>query len=435
MFLIVTIVHSIYSAFGSLTVVTYPVYWLFMVEFIKLILVFLLIVIGIRRKIFVGYVLFGAGLLTAVLYRLNIISILEGYWDVLVSERFISLYGIIILITFLGRILREIGYLDKLVSASENLVGGSRTAAAVLPALVGLMPMPGGALLSAPLVGKVLAEDKYSPAFKTVVNYWSRHVIEFCWPVYPGLILAAALTSVPLGTMCLMQMPLTLIMIPIGIIFLIRKIDINNRGKGQFLKPFLCILSAIWPILLAISIAAVFSTELLFAVAISLMVLLTSERPAWAKIRKAGKSAISYRLPVLVFGVLSFQKMLELTGAVGSIPQLSTELGLPDELVIIAVSFAAGLLTGILFALVGLAYPLLAGYLYQPDINLANIFLAFIAGYVGMIFSPTHFCLILTNEHFKSNLGQVYHLLTKPLIILFFGGLVLYLTGYPWNLF
>jgi integral membrane protein (TIGR00529 family) len=427
--------HSIYSATVSLTDSVYPLYWQSMADFIKLILVFFLIVIGIRRKIFVGYVLFGAGLLTAILYRLNVVTILEGYRDVLFSERLISLYGIIVLITFLGRILKEIGYLDKLVEASENLTGGARTAAAVLPALVGLMPMPGGALLSAPLVGKVLTEDKYSPAFKTVVNYWSRHVMEFCWPVYPGLILAATLTSVPLGTMCLMQMPMTLLMIPIGIIVLIRKIDINNRGKGRLLKPLLKILSAIWPILLAISIAAIFSTNLLYAVAISLTVLLIIERPKWANIREAGKSAISYRLPMLVFGVLSFQTMLELTGAVGSIPQLSTALGLPDELVIIAVSLTAGLLTGILFALVGLAYPLLAGYLYQPDINLANIFLAFISGYVGMIFSPTHFCLILTNEHFKSNLGQVYHLLAKPLVILFIGGLVLYLAGYPWNLF
>jgi hypothetical protein len=127
--------------------------------------------------------------------------------------------------------------------------------------------------------------------------------------------------------------------------------------------------------------------------------------------------------------------MLDLAGAVGSIPKLSAWLGLPGEVVIILVSFISGLLTGILFALVGLAYPLLAGYLYQPDINLANIFLAFISGYVGMIFSPTHFCLILTNEHFHSDLGKVYRLLAVPLLTLFLAGLILYLAGYPWNIF
>jgi len=406
-----------------------------MVDFIKLIFIFLAIVIGIRRKIFVGYILFGAGILTAVLFGLNIEMIIRGYRDIILSEKFIYLYGIIVLITFLGKILMEIGYLDKLVYAGENLVGGNRTAAAVLPALIGLMPMPGGALLSAPLVGKVLSNNEYSPEFKTVVNYWSRHVLEFCWPVYPGLILIATLTSVPLWTISLLQLPLALIMIPTGVFFLIRKIKVNNHGKGHFFKPLLMILASIWPILLAISVSVIFSIKLLFAIALSVLILLLIERPAWTKIRQAGKSALSIRLLALVFGVLSFQKMLELTNAVGSIPRISTELGLPDELVITLVSFTAGLLTGILFALVGLAYPLLANYLYQPDINLANMFLAFISGYVGMILSPTHFCLILTNEYFKSNLGPVYHLLAKPVTILFIGGLILYFVGYPWNIF
>lgn len=406
-----------------------------MTEFLKLMLVFAGIVIGINRKIFVGYILFGAGLLTAILYQLDISQILTGYRDIILSRNFLYLYGIIVLITYLGRILKEIGYLDKLVGASGNLIGGARTASAALPALVGLMPMPGGALLSAPLVGKVLTDRKYSAEFKTTLNYWSRHVMEFCWPVYPGLILAATLTSLPIGTICLLQMPMTFIMIPIGIFFFIRKVDVGNQKTGQLIKPLGRIVFRIWPILLAIMIHGVFSVELFWAVLISLALLLLKEKPSGAKIYEVGKVAFSPRLLILVLGVLSFREMLELSGAVESVPRLTTELGLPEEVVIILVSFISGLLTGILFALVGLAYPLLAGYLYQPDINLANIFLAFISGYTGMIFSPTHFCLILTNEHFRSNLGRVYRLLTIPLLTLFLAGVLLYLLGYPWDIF
>ena len=148
-------------------------------DFWKLALIFLAIVFAIRKKVFVGYTLFGAGLALAILYLLPVGDVLETYKDVLFSERFLSLYGIIILITFLGRLLKEIGYMDRLVDASRRLIGGARTAAAVLPALVGLMPMPGGALLSAPLVAEVLPKGKYSPEFLTTVNYWSRHVVEF----------------------------------------------------------------------------------------------------------------------------------------------------------------------------------------------------------------------------------------------------------------
>jgi len=406
-----------------------------MMEFSKLILIFVGIVVGLRKKIFVGYILLGAGLLTAILYGAEASAMFDSYKNLFVSRYFLQLYAIIIIITFLGRILRELGYLDRLVNSSEDLIGGARTAAGVLPALIGLMPMPGGALLSAPLVGKVLDNPKYSAEFKTTVNYWSRHVMEFCWPVYPGLVLAAAITQIPIGTIALMQMPMTLIMIPTGIFFLIRKIDVNNSGHGTFFKPFGLIIMRIWPILLAILIYAIFDLELVYSILIALLLLLIIERPNKEAMRASAKAAFSPRLLVLVYGVLSFQAMLELTGAVGAIPKLTTELGLPAELVIILVSFISGLLTGILFALIGLAYPLLAGYLYVPDINMANIFLAFISGYVGMIFSPTHFCLILTNEHFRSNLGKVYRLLAAPLLLLFLAGFILYLIGYPWDLF
>ncbi len=401
----------------------------------KLALVFVGIVIAIRLKLFVGYTLFIAGLILAALYRMGIPDILSAAKELLVSDRFLSLYGIIILITFLGRLLKEIGYLNKLVLASKELIGGARTAAALLPALVGLMPMPGGALLSAPLVNEVLPKNKYPAEFMTIVNYWSRHVVEFCWPVYPGLILSASLISTSVGTISLLQMPLTLIMIPIGIIFFIRRIKEKGEGRGVIIKPFIKIMGAVWPIILAITISAIFSLDLLWSVLISLIALIILERPALSQFIPVAREAFAPRLLALVFGILSFQQMLELTGSVSSIPRLTIDLGFPPAVVIFALTFTVGLLTGMVSAFIGLSYPLLAGYLYKPDINLGNIFFAFLSGYLGMILSPTHFCLVLTNEYFKSNLGKVYRRLSIPILLLFLGGLILYLTGYPWRLF
>ena len=404
-------------------------------DFWKLALIFLAIVFAIRKKVFVGYTLFAAGLALAIIYLLPVGDVLETYKDVLFSERFLSLYGIIILITFMGRLLKEIGYMDRLVDASRRLIGGARTAAAVLPALVGLMPMPGGALLSAPLVAEVLPKGKYSPEFLTTVNYWSRHVVEFFWPVYPGLIMTAAITSLSVGKVSLLQIPLTLIMIPIGIFFFIRKIKEKGDGRGLILLPGIKILSAVWPIILAIAISVIFSIKLLWAVLISLGILLVLERPSFRKLMPVAREAFSPRLFTLVFGIIAFQQMLEVTGAISSIPRLTTEYGFPPAIIIFALTFTVGLLTGMVNAFVGLSYPLLAGYLYKPDINMGNIFLSFLSGYMGMILSPTHFCLVLTNEYFRSNLGKIYKMLFIPLSILFLAGLVLYFTGYPWNLF
>jgi integral membrane protein (TIGR00529 family) len=406
-----------------------------MSDLLKLSVIFIGIIIAIRKKIFVGYTLFVAGILLALLYKMPIPTILESLKNILFSHMFLTLYGVIIAITFLGRLLREIGYFERMVEASRQLIGGPRTAAAILPGLVGLMPMPGGALLSAPLVAEVLPKNKYQPEFLTALNYWSRHLVEFCWPVYPGLILTAALTSLPVGKIALLQMPMTLIMIPLGIYFFISKIEETGEGKGRIILPAKKILLSVWPIFLAISVSAIFSLQLVWAVLISLMILIILERPHVAKIKLVGKEAFSPRLFALVFGIISFQQILELTGVVGSIPKLTLEYGLPPALVIFALTFTTGLLTGMVTAFIGLSYPLLSGYLYQPDINLPNIFLTFLSGYLGMMLAPTHFCLVLTNDYFRSNLGKVYRLLIVPLSILFLFGLLFYLLGYPWHLF
>ncbi len=406
-----------------------------MIGVIKLAAVFIAIILALRKNLFVGYILFAAGLVTAFLFGAGIEDILIGYKDVALSQNFLKIQAVIILITFLGRVLKDIGYLDHLVTASRGLVGGARTAAGVLPLLVGMMPMPGGALLSAPLVGKILPRDKYSPEFAAAVNYWSRHVIEFWWPVYPGIILAAALTQIPIGTMALMQLPMTFVMVPVGYILLIRKIKETGEGRGHLWKPLISTLSGVWPILLAITIYAVTEIHLVFAIMISIAVLLIKERPGAKIIKEAAKQALAPRLFALVFGILSFQQMLEITNAVNSIPELSSQYGLPPAAIIIAVAFISGLLTGMLAALVGLSYPILAGFLYQPTLNYNYIFLAFVSGYVGMMLSPTHFCLILTNEHFKAKLSKVYKYLAFPLLIVFLVGFLLYILAYPWGLF
>lgn len=401
---------------------------------LKLVAVFVVIVLALRKKLSVGITLFGAGVITSLLYRVELSALLGGYWSLIKSERFISLTAVIVLITILGQLLKELKSLEKLSEACQGLYGGNKTAVAVLPPLVGLMPMPGGALLSAPLVGNVLAAPKYSPDFKTASNYWFRHIVEFCWPIYPGLILTEAITGLPIGSVALMQSPLTILMILIGLVFFIRKVENSHFNQSHFWRPVIGILSAIWPIVLAIAVYGIFKVQLAWAVLFSLIVLVGIARPKKESLVAALRKGLSYKLIFLVFGTLSFQTALELSGAIGSIPKLSLQFNLPPELLIFLVCFTAGILTGMVAAFVAMSYPLLAGFLYQPEILPCHILLAYLSGYIGMILSPTHLCLILTNEYFHSDLLKVYRRLVIPVIFLALLGLLLYLS--PWcNLF
>ncbi len=398
---------------------------------LKLIAVFAVIILALRKKLSVGITLFGAGIITSLLYRVELSALLNGYWELLKSQRFISLTSVIVLITTLGQLLKEIKSLEKLSGACAGLPGGNRTAVAVMPPLIGLMPMPGGSLLSAPLVGNVLSDSKYRPEFRTASNYWFRHIVEFSWPIYPGIILTEAITRMPIGSVSLMQFPLTLIMAAIGMVFFIRKIDTNSTAKTHVWRPLVGVFKSVWPIGLAIAIYGIFKVDIALAVLISFISLVAVARPPKHNLTAALKEGLSFKLVLLVFGTLSFQTALELSGAIGSIPKLSLHFNLPEELLIFLVCFTAGILTGMVAAFVALGYTLLAGFLYQPEIIPSHIMLAYLSGYLGMMLSPSHLCLILTNEYFKSDLLKVYRQLTIPIILLALFGVLLYLS--PWT--
>ncbi|MBU8934220.1 MAG: DUF401 family protein [candidate division Zixibacteria bacterium] len=394
----------------------------------KLLIVLILIVLALRKKVTVGVTLFGAGLVTALLYQVEFTALLEGYWDLAKSRRFISLTAIIIFITSLGQLLKELHSLKHLTKAAKELPGGNKTAVGMLPMLVGLMPMPGGSLLSAPLVGNVLSDSRYKPEFRTASNYWFRHIVEFSWPIYPGIILTEALTGLPIGSVSLMQLPLAILMTLLGLVFFTPKVVNDNDHQTHIGRALYGILKSIWPIPFAIAIYGIFKIELALSVGLGLLALILVARPNREHLISALKKGFSYKLVFLIFGTLSFQTALELSGAIAAIPSLTLQYNLPIELVIFLVCFASGILTGMVAAFVAMGYTILAGFLNPGAVEPGYIFLAYLSGYLGMILSPTHLCLILTNDYFKSDLLKVYREIAIPVGLMAVFGFLIYLT-------
>jgi len=397
---------------------------------LRLLLIFGLIVLALRLKLSVGVTLIGAGLVTALLYGVPVGSLLDGYWKLVRSVTFLSLTFVIILITTLGQLLAELHALDRLTDTARGLPGGSRTAVAILPPLVGLMPMPGGSLLSAPLVGSVLKDPKYAPDFRTAANYWFRHIVEFSWPIYPGLILTEAITGYGVGKTSLLQLPLAILMLGFGLFFFSRRITNDSVRAAQLGKSLLGILTTIWPIPLAIALYGVLKLNLAIAVALAIVALVAVARPTRPQLVRAIQKGFTYKLVLLMFGALSFQTVLELSGAISAIPAVTSQYHLPPELVIFLVCFTAGILTGMVAAFIATSYPILAVFLYLPAPAPHYIFLAYLSGYIGMMLSPMHLCLVLTNEYFNSDLLRVYRRIALPMILMAVGGFLVYLS--PW---
>jgi hypothetical protein len=136
------------------------------------------------------------------------------------------------LIIWLSSLMADTGVMADLVSAVRSRVP-FRTAFAALPAVIGLLPMPGGAVFSAPLVDGADREGSVPGWLKSQTNYWFRHIWEYWWPLYPGVLLTLDLTRLPEWRFLAMQLPLTGTAVLAGYLFFLRRIPKRHGDGGR----------------------------------------------------------------------------------------------------------------------------------------------------------------------------------------------------------
>jgi len=183
-------------------------------------------------------------------------------------------------------------------------------------------------------------------------------------------------------------------------------------------------------VLVAVTLYGAFKVELSLSLLIANLCLVITSRPSKKIIASAIRQGLSIKMLMFIYGVLSFQSILELSGGMESIPKLATEYHLPEGVIIFSVCFLIGFLTGMISAYVGLGFTLLAGLLYQPELIPNNIMLASLSGFTGFLISPAHLCVVVTSNYFGCDVGSMIKKVILPLGMVFVFGVVLYLLDY-----
>jgi uncharacterized protein len=126
------------------------------------------------------------------------------------------------------------------------------------------------------------------------------------------------------------------------------------------------------------------------------------------------RTSLAWKTLLLVVGVLAFKGVMEDSGVVETLPGFFAELGVPLVLVLFALPFLVGLLTGITVAYVGITFPLLLPLMggIPPDLGL--LVFAYASGFAGVMFSPVHLCLVLTRDYFRADLSPIYRTMLVP---------------------
>ncbi len=341
----------------------------------------------------------------------------------LTSWQFWRIIFIVFLSLLIVALMEKAGYLNMMVDAVKEISPSIGASMVSISAFIGLLPMPGGAYVSARLVDPLAREMKLTPHEATTLNYWFRHLWEYAWPLYTGVIVAASIFSVSISDFVIHMSFLPVLAILGGFIFLYYPImkDKNIRARGGCIRNGLKkLIHAAWPIIVVMILTLLgvpwVDNGHMYFIKIDLFfsLLLVDSGLAFILMKNRDKDAIKHSLKFslkptflgVTFAAMFMKIAVLETNSMHYTYTFFSTYGVPPFVVIMLLPFLAGLMTGVTVAYVAATFPLLLPYVGDP-LSFAAVALAYASGYAGHLTSPVHLCLVLSSEHFKANLYRV----------------------------
>jgi integral membrane protein (TIGR00529 family) len=403
-----------------------------MIVLLKLLIVVTVFVVLVMRRLDLGVSILAASLLLGLLFQLPAVKILESFWLGTTQLSTIDLVAIILLILLLGNLLGETGNLRNIAAALEELIRDRRVTLVLPPAFIGLIPMPGGAMLSAPMVEEGGRRMHLTPEMKTFINYWFRHLWEYFWPLYPGLVIGAAILEVPITRMMAAQYPISAVAVIAGLLLGVRRLPkhqaprlIDDAVAGNRLDGLRILAASTWPIVLVLTLVLAAQLPMVIALVLTILSVVLVCRVGGRSLTRLLRKSLSWRTVLVLVAVMIFKRVLEASGAVEAIPGAFEQLGVPPALLLVLAPFTVGILTGVNQAYVGVSFPMLIPLMGGSSPDFSLVMLAYVSGFVGVLLSPVHLCLLLTKNYYGAHYPGVYRYLIPAAAIVQVGAFVL----------
>ena len=398
--------------------------------YFKLLLVLALIVLLMRLKIGMGISLIISSIIIGFLFFDVYYEIPAVFWNSISSYTTIKTVLIVYGVLLLSHIMKE-RQVDRMLGGLTQIFSNIKYAIIVPPVLIGLLPMPGGAMLPAAIIDSLGGPLKLSPEKKTFINYWFRHIWEYFWPLYPGLILTASIMQVSIKRIMFYQFYLTILAFIIGMIVIFTIKNNTASRAGQNIKEGLyAVLRSILPIIMIIGLI-IFTpiSEEVVVLSITFAYLLISGGSFKKKMQSIIKS-FSADSMLLIAGVMIFKDFLIYSKTLDSIAVSMSGGQTAVFILLILMPALIGFLTGINQAYVGIALPIIVPLFFSGQtIDFTKLTLFYASGFAGVLLSPVHLCLSLTKEYYKASWFKIYRILIPAVLPILLVPLIVFLLA------
>lgn len=385
--------------------------------FFLLAIAMLIIIIMLRKKIPIGPCMLAAGLFIWAFRLPQPIYLWQALTETFTMSRTYDILFALYFVMCLEIELRTSGALAGMVHALQRIFSSTKVTLAVMPAFLGLLPSLGGARFSAPIVEEASAKLNITEDHKAAINFWFRHIFEFSSPIIPGMIMACSIAGVAYSDFIKHLCWLTFLAFFAGWFVLISpiktptiitakqnitKVNQDNTNMLLALAPVIITFMLVVFLDLNASISMGLVTLGLFIVLYFSNRAVSFKDVVWV--------AVDAKMFTNVLCILYFIQILTVTNVLQEIVTAFQSSPLPVPVIIACISFIIGVLTGLSQGHVAIVMPIVAA-MQTGSLNLAGVAMAF--GVAGQMLTPTHMCLVVTVDYFKSNFFKTL----KPIFI------------------
>ena len=408
-----------------------------MYALIAMALALTLLVVLLRLKVKLGRSMLLSSITLAILLGVSP----SEFWTTVVNEwynkplnqttgyLFVTLTVLVISVNVLGAAMKETGVSQRLVPALQGLFRSRRFALAAIPMMMGMLPTPGGIMLSAPMVrdlGDRIGVDRSRLA---AINFFFRHQWESVWPLFPAVPLIQSMFGISAFVLISHNMAIMLAGTLGGVIFLllsgIPPKNRENQSHGLFMNNIRNFTHAFWPIALVAALYAGLNLSPAVTILLAIFIFLILHKVPlnrWAKLFKSGAEP---DFALLIFGALLFKLNLQAGQAIPAVVQLFSEMNVPPYFLIFFLPLLVGFLTGVTMPTVAITFPFLMPFIgtgQETKVELET--LAFSGLVCGLLLTPVHLCLALSASYFEAPLVKIVLKLLVPVIFVAAAGIL-----------
>lgn len=407
-----------------------------MLNLVGVIVAFIVIIFLIRKKFNFGLSLILGSFIIGV-FSLQIIG-LEDIGEAIVQATIysfdenriytetIELAILMTLIFVLAKCMQETGAVKKLIDSLRTIFKKGGTLG-IIPAVYGLMPVPGGALFSAPTIDEEGNKYKLDQDKKNFLNIWFRHIWFPIYPISSALILitSSKFSNIGIYTIMLANVPAFIATIIIGIIFLkkfIKNAPAQKNDSNKSYSGLIFIIPPILPVALYAFLQFFGFSEIrafLIGVLLSIIVVYYLSGINTKEFLEILKKSLTWKLALAIFGIMIFREIFEVSQANIVLKDLIIGLPFPSIWMIVIIPLILGAITGYNLGAVALSYPILVPF-FPIELSFVTLVgltsLIFMSSLIGYLISPIHLCNVLSSDYLKTDTTRMYKMLVPAAI-------------------